>query len=202
MAYLTPKQRQVLDFIRQMIKADGVAPTLREISEQFGFSSTASAQKHVNLLAKKGFLVRDKHQKRGLVLAEQQDTTPAGAVLSMVGSVAAGSPIENFSEYEPVVVPPEMVGPGEHFVLEVRGLSMIGDGIHEGDRIVVRRTPNARPGETVVATIDGEATLKRFFPQSDGTIRMESSNPDVPPFSVPAESLVIEGVLVGLLRRY
>jgi len=201
MAYLTPKQRQVLDFIRQMIKADGVAPTLREISEHFGFSSTASAQKHVNLLAKKGFLVRDKHQKRGLVLAGERKN-PEGAVLSMVGSVAAGSPIENFSEHEPVIVPPEMIGPGEHFVLEVRGLSMIGDGIHEGDRIVVRRTPNARPGETVVATIDGEATLKRFFPQPDGTIRLESSNPDMPSFSVAAERLVIEGVLVGLLRRY
>lgn len=181
--------------------ARGVAPTLREISEHFGFSSTASAQKHVNLLVEKGFLERDKHQKRGLTVVEEKPVAPA-VTLPLVGAVAAGSPIENFGESEDTIVPPDMVGHGEHFVLKVQGLSMIDDGIHDGDQIVVKRAPEARPGETVVALVDGEATLKRFYPEPDGTIRLEGANPTMSPIVMPASRVVIQGILVGLLRKY
>ncbi len=190
-----------MGFIEARIAAHGVAPTLKEVSEHFGFSSTASAHKHVNLLVRKGFLERDKHQKRGLTVVEEIPVTPA-VTLPLVGTVAAGSPIENFGANEETTVPPDMVGQGDHFVLQVQGLSMIDDGIHDGDHIVVKRTPEARPGETVVALVDGEATLKRFFPEPDGRIRLQGANPTMSPIVIPASRVVIEGVLVGLLRKY
>jgi len=201
MNFLTGRQRDVLNFIEDRITSDGVAPTLQEISNHFGFSSTASAQKHVNLLVKKGFLDRDKHQKRGLTVAGDQMVSPLVTV-PLVGSVAAGSPIENFGETEDTVVPPNMVGQGEHFVLQVRGLSMIDDGIHDGDHIVVKRIPEATAGDTVVALVDGEATLKRFYREPDGMVRLQGANPTMPPIVIPASSVDIQGILVGLLRKY
>ncbi|RLE27710.1 MAG: hypothetical protein DRJ65_02000 [Acidobacteria bacterium] len=202
MNFLTSRQQDILAFIESRIMAHGVAPTLREISEHFGFSSTASAQKHVNLLVRKGFLERDKHQKRGLTVVEEVSVTPA-VTLDLVGVVAAGSPIENFGEREEVTVPPDMVGQGDHFVLQVQGLSMIDDGIHDGDRIVVKQAVEARTGETVVALIDGEeATLKRFYPEPDGNIRLQGANPEILPIVMPASRVVIQGILVGLLRKY
>ncbi len=201
MNFLTSRQRDVLDFIEARILAQGVAPTLREISEHFGFSSTASAQKHVNLLVRKGFLERDKHQKRGLTLVGETPMSPA-VTLPLVGAVAAGSPIENFGESEETTVPPDMVGQGDHFVLQVQGLSMIDDGIHDGGQIVVRRAVEARPGETVVALVDGEATLKRFYREPDGKIRLQGANPTMSPIVMPASRVVIQGILVGLLRKY
>lgn len=201
LSFLTSRQQAVLDFIEGRIRSTGIAPTLQEISTHFGFSSTASAQKHVNLLVKKGFLEKDKHQKRGLSLVTVPEATPAIS-LPLSGAVAAGSPIENFGETEEALVPPDMVGHGDHFVLEVRGLSMIDDGIHDGDRVVVRRTTEARPGDTVVALVDGEATLKRFFPETEDRIRLEGANPAMAPIVMPASRVVIQGILVGLLRKY
>lgn len=201
MGFLTSRQRDVLSFVEGRIRSCGVAPTLREISGHFGFSSTASAQKHVNLLVKKGFLERDKHQKRGLTVVGESRTSQV-VTLPLVGTVAAGSPIENFGETEETSVPPDMVGQGDHFVLEVRGLSMIDDGIHDGDHIIVKRAPEARPGDTVVALVDGEATLKRFFPAPGGSVRLQGANPTMPPIVMPASRVVIQGILVGLLRKY
>ena len=201
MSYLTARQRDILDFIEGCVVADGVAPTLQEISTKFGFSSTASAQKHVNLLVSKGFLERDKHQKRGLTIAGEP-SPPAAVVLPLIGTVAAGSPIENFGETEKTSVPPDMVGQGEHFVLQVRGLSMIDDGIHDGDHIIVKRALEARPGETVVALVDGEATLKRFYPEQGGRIRLQGANPDMAPIVMPTSRVTVQGILVGLLRKY
>lgn len=201
MNYLTGRQRDIFDFIESRIRTNGVAPTLQEISNHFGFSSTASAQKHVNLLVKKGFLERDKHQKRGLTLVGESPT-PSLVTVPLVGTVAAGSPIENFGETEETAVPPDMVGQGEHFVLQVRGLSMIDDGIHDGDSIVVKKVSEAKTGETVVALIDGEATLKRFYPEPNGMVRLQGANPTMAPIVMPASQVVIQGILVGLLRKY
>ena len=201
MTFLTTRQREILGFIEGRIVAYGVAPTLQEISTHFGFLSTASAQKHVNLLVKKGFLERDKHQKRGLTVVEEA-AVPSLVTVPLVGTVAAGSPIENFGEIEDTTVPQDMVGQGDHFVLQVRGLSMIDDGIHDGDHIVVKRVAEARAGDTVVALVDDEATLKRFYPEPDGMIRLQGANPTMEPIMIPASSVEIQGILVGLLRKY
>jgi repressor LexA len=203
MTYLTERQRDVLGFIESELESNGVAPTLREISEKFGFASTASAQKHIALLERKGFLRREKHQKRGLVLARRPPTdAPAEIELPLLGLVAAGSPIESIPDPEPVSVPPDFVGTGDHFVLKVRGESMIDDGIHDGDLVVVQGTTEAKDGEMVVALVDGEVTLKRLYRQAPSTVRLQPANADMKPIFVPAEAVTIQGIVVGLLRHY
>ncbi len=203
MSYLTRRQEQVLSFIRERVDADGVAPTLQEISDAFGFSSTASAQKHVLLLQKKGFLRREKHQKRGLVLEEDARSPGRSAVyLPLLGVVAAGSPIESIAGDERVGVPRELLSSGEHYVLRVRGESMIEDGVHDGDLVVVESRETAVPGEMVVALVGGEVTLKRWYRHGTGTLRLQPSNASLPPLIVAEDQVRLQGVVVGLLRRY
>jgi repressor LexA len=202
MTYLTERQRDVLAFIERHLEIRGVAPTLREISERFGFASTASAQKHIALLERKGFLRREKHQKRGLVLANRPAAGDGAFELPLLGLVAAGSPIESIADPEPVSVPPDFVRSGEHFVLRVSGESMIDDGIHDGDLVVVQRAHEASDGEMVVALVDGEVTLKRLYRQRNGAVRLQPANAAMKPIIVQAESLTVQGVVVGLLRRY
>jgi len=203
MTYLTERQRDVLEFIERRLNSSGVAPTLREISEAFGFASTASAQKHIALLERKGFLRREKHQKRGLVLAHQSTNDERSEVeLPLLGLVAAGSPIESVPDPEPVSVPPDLVGSGNNFVLKVRGESMIEDGIHDGDLVIVESRAEAADGDMVVAMVDGEVTLKRLYRQAPGSIRLQPANSEMEPILVAAENLTVQGIVVGLLRRY
>ena len=200
MTYLTERQRDVLRFIRARLDAAGVAPTLQEIADAFGFRSTASAQKHVAHLERKGFLERRKHQKRGLVLAGHG--APAGAELPLFGVVAAGSPIESIPDEERVFVPASFLRSGEHFVLRVRGDSMIDDGVHDGDLVVVQQARAAADGEMVVAMVAGEVTLKRIYREGASRVRLQPANPALAPLLVPARELQVQGVVVGLLRRY
>ena len=203
MTYLTERQRDVLEFIERKLDSCGVAPTLREISEAFGFASTASAQKHIALLERKGFLRREKHQKRGLVLVHPSANDElSGIELPLLGLVAAGSPIESVPDPEPVSVPPDFVGSGNNFVLKVRGESMIDDGIHDGDLVIVQSTAKAADGDMVVAMVDGEVTLKRLYRQAPGTIRLQPANSEMEPFFVAAEDLTVQGIVVVRLRRY
>jgi len=205
MSFLTARQRDVLGFVAQRIAATGVAPTLQEISDHFGFSSTASAQKHVNLLRKKGFLRREKHQKRGLVVCDpsSEERSPRfdSQELPLLGVVAAGHPIEAIVQDETIEVPPHLLRSGNHFVLRVRGDSMIEDGIHDGDLVVVQRSESASDGQTVVALVDDEVTLKRLF--HDGAqVRLQPANASMPTFVVPADTVRVQGVVVGLVRSY
>jgi repressor LexA len=203
MTYLTERQRDVLRFIEQQVAAEGVAPTLQEISNAFGFRSTASAQKHVAQLESKGFLARHKHQKRGLVLVDREPSSiPEAPELPLFGVVAAGSPIESLPDDELVAVPPDFLRSGDHYALRVRGDSMIGDGIHDGDVVVVQRSETAPDGEMVVALVNGEVTLKRLYRESGGRIRLQPSNPDLEPLTAAADDVDVQGVVVGLLRRY
>ena len=203
MTYLTERQRDVFRFIADRIEADGVAPTLQEIADAFGFRSTASAQKHVAHLERKGFLVREKHQKRGLVLPQNPPgTTAVAAELPLYGVVAAGSPIESIPDEEQVFVPAEFLRSGDHYVLRVRGDSMIGDGVHDGDLVVVQRKESAPDGEMVVVLVGDEVTLKRIYREGDATVRLQPANPDLPTMIAAASEVQIQGVVVGLLRRY
>jgi repressor LexA len=205
MTYLTERQRDVLSFIEHQLERTGVAPTLREISERFHFASTASAQKHIALLERKGFLRREKHQKRGLILTGSRSGPGEGRgelELELLGLVAAGAPIESLPDPETVAVPPDFVRGGRHFALRVRGDSMIEDGIHDGDLVVVQRASDAADGDMVVAMIDGEVTLKRFYRHGRRRIRLQPANSTMSPILVDAASVTIQGVVVGLLRRY
>jgi len=203
MSYLTEAQRDVLAFIRDRIDRDRLAPTLQEIADRFGFASTASAQKHVLLLTRKGFLERVKHQKRGLLVTDSgREALAPPSRLPLLGTVAAGSPIDVLPEEESLAVPADWHSGRGAFVLRVRGESMIEEGIHDGDLVVVRRGEEAAEGDMVVALVNGEVTLKRLFRQGAGTLRLQPSNAALSPLVVPADEVRVQGTVIGLMRRY
>jgi repressor LexA len=202
--YLTERQKEILDFIRQYQRDRGIAPTHREVCDRFGFSSYGTAYKHLRLLADKGYLRRDRHQRRGLELLEPAgDTTRRDLDLPFFGRIAAGRPIEAVSGDETVPVPPLLVHdrPADHYVLQVAGDSMIEEGIHDGDWVVVERRERARNGEMVVALVTDEVTLKRFYSEGD-RVRLQPANASMAPLLLPARDVRVQGIVVGLMRRY
>ena len=198
---LTLKQKEILDFIRTYRQKRGLSPTQREICEEFGYSSFGTLQKHIKLLLEKGVLVRDWNKRRSLVLAEEDK--PAGAVeIPLAGRIAAGQPIEPEPEGETVAVPDVLTRKGQNYVLRVNGSSMVDDGIHDGDFVVVNRREKASNGEMVAALLNGEATLKRFYREADGRIRLQPANERMSPIWVAEGDLKVQGVVVGLMRKY
>ena len=201
-SYLTERQKQILAFIRDSVHQRGLAPTHREICKHFGYSSYGTVHKHLKLLEQKGFLKRHWNQKRGVELADDE-TGATSPELPFLGVIAAGRPIEALPGDEEVAVPPHLVGgrKGDHYVLKVRGDSMIEEGIHDGDLVVVQRREEALAGEMVVALVGSEATLKRFFPEGE-MVRLQPANHTMEPLHVPARDLRVQGVVVGLMRRF
>ena len=203
--YLTRRQKEILEFIEAFHADEGLTPTHREICERFGYSSYGTVHKHLKLLQEKGFLRRDWNQKRGLELVRplQRPSEPALFKVPFYGLIAAGKPIEAVQGTETLPIPPSLLrgAHGDHYVLRVEGDSMIDEGIHDGDLIVVRRSERAETGEMVVALIDDEATLKRFYPEGD-TIRLQPSHPTMKALRYPAASVRVQGTVVGLMRQF
>lgn len=198
---LTRRQREVYDYIREFVQEHGFSPSLEEIGEHFGLRSVATVHKHVQHLVEKNYLRKAWNRSRSVEPVEEQGE--ASVTLPLLGMVAAGAPIEAIEERESIAVPPDMVSrPSETFVLRVRGDSMIDDQIADGDWVVVEQRSEARDGETVVALIGGtETTLKRFY-RRGATVRLVPANEKMDPIEVPAQDVMIRGVLRGLLRRY
>jgi len=195
---LTRRQKDVLDFIRSYRESHGISPTQREIRENFGLSSFGTVQKHLKRLEEKGALARQSNRSRGISPAIER---PSSRDVALLGYVAAGRPIEPFPDEERIEVPASLLGKGEHFVLRVRGDSMIEDGIRDGDYVVVARRSTARNGQTVVALVRGEATLKRYY--SEGArIRLQPANTSMKPLTVDARDVTVQGVVTGLIRDY
>jgi repressor LexA len=204
-SYLTETQKSILEYITDYHARRGIAPTLREICSRFGYSSYGTAYKHLKLLAQKGFLRRDWNQKRGLELLRPipGQAVPIVHEVPFLGRVAAGRPIEAVAGDETLQVPGHLLSTraGEHYVLRVVGESMIEEGIHDGDWVVVLRRDRADAGEMVVALVGDEATLKRFYPEGD-TVRLQPSHPHMQPLRVPAREVKVQGLVVGLMRRF
>jgi repressor LexA len=202
MKYLTERQRDILQFIRQFQAERGVAPTHREICDHFGFSSYGTVYKHLSLLQKKGLIRRDWNQKRGVELVDEP-TAPPPAVkeLPLFGYIAAGRPLEVDVSSETITVPDRLTSRGENFVLKVRGDSMIDDGILDGDYVIIARRERADNGEMVVANVNGEVTLKRFYTEGD-RVRLQPANSMMNPIYAPARDVAVQGVVVGLMRRF
>jgi repressor LexA len=199
MSPLTPKQKQILDFIEDYSAREDYPPSQQEIAHAFGFRSLGTVQNYLVRLEREGLLARDWNARRGMRVLRRR--IPAGAVLPLAGTVAAGKPIEAIETPDTIEVPPSMVGPGENFVLRVRGDSMIGDGILDGDYVVVRRQATADNGQTVVALIGGEATVK-IFHRKGRRIELRPANPTMIPIVIEdEESFRIEGVVVGVIRH-
>jgi len=197
---LTPKQLRVLTFIRDFSHARGYAPTMQELADEFGVSKVTVFE-HIAALQKKGFLKRSRHKARSLRLSEDIAFPDERATcLPLAGTIAAGLPIEAIEDREVVDLEEMFVSPYGNFVLRVKGDSMIGDHICDGDYVIVERRETARDGETVVALLeDGDATLKRLYRTPNG-IRLEASNPKYEPIFAP--NVTIQGVVVGVLRQY
>lgn len=199
MSPLTPKQKQVYDYIARHIDEQGFAPSQQEIARAFGFSSLGTVQNYLVRLEREGLLDRDWNARRSLRLTAVPEP---GLKLPLAGTVAAGKPIEAIETPGMLEVPPSMVGSGEHFVLRVAGDSMIGDGIIDGDYVVIRKQVTAEHGQTVVALLDNEATVKRLY-RRGGRVELHPANPSMQPIVVnDLESFRIEGVVVGVIRHY
>ncbi len=203
MKYLTERQRDILQFIREFQRERGVAPTHREICDRFGFSSYGTVYKHLSLLEKKGLIRRDWNQKRGVELIEKQAPEPAAGVreLPLFGTIAAGQPLEVQQSDETITVPERLTTRGENFVLKVRGDSMMDDGILDGDYVIIARRERAENGEMVVANVNGEVTLKRLYREGE-RIRLQPANALMNPIYAHARDVSVQGVVVGLMRRF
>ncbi len=198
---LTKKQREVLDFIGDFIKSKGYSPSLEEIGKHMGLSSVATVHKHVSQLMKKGFVRRGWNQNRSVELVPEKRGRKRIEV-PLFGAVAAGKPIEAVSEEEFIEIPSSMVKPGKTYVLKVKGDSMIEEQIRDGDYVIVEDRKVAENGETVVALLEGEeVTLKKFY-REQGRVRLQPANPSVPPLYVKKGDLKIQGVVIGILRKY
>lgn len=196
-------QEKILAYIQREIRSRGYAPSVREIGEAVGLKSTSTVHGHLMRLEKKGLLHRDAMKPRAMgVLSHEKDRSETDASvchIPVVGRVAAGTPIlaeENTEEL--MALPADFVGDGEHFILRVRGESMILAGIFHDDYIVVKKQPSANNGEIVVALVEDEATVKRFF-KENGHFRLQPENDTMEPIIVP--SVTILGKVVSLFRR-
>ncbi len=201
---LTRRQREVLDFIESYIQEKGFPPSVRDIAARFGLVSAAGVHKHIKALVKKQFLTKSDYLSRSLRVVGRQESPSRVVELPLVGYVAAGRPIEALQQSgETLSVPGDLAGgkPGA-YALQVRGDSMIEDGILDGDYVIMEPREEANNGEVVVALLNGqEATLKRFY-QEKGHIRLQPANAALAPIIVTDQELRVQGVVVGIWRRY
>ena len=204
---LTKRQRDVLDFITRFIEEHGYSPALEEIARGIGCSSIATVHKHLVNLEAKGAISRKVNRSRSVEPRPERLRAAAGrpgvAEIPLLGEVAAGQPIEAIAENENLSLPDQLVRGRDTFALRVRGHSMIDEQVRDGDIILVERTETAENGQTVVALIDGtDVTVKKWYSQDGGTVRLEPANADVEPLVLPAERVSIHGRVIGLLRKY
>ena len=198
---LTKRQREIFDFIEETIGDHGYAPTLEEIGTHFGLRSMATVHKHVSNLESKGLIRRRWNHSRAIELVEKR-RRPRAVELPLLGRVAAGQPIEAIEGNDSIEVPESLVRRRNTYALQVTGDSMIDEGILDGDYILVEERPQPNNGDMVVASIDDEVTVKRFYRQSDGAVRLEPANPAYSPIIVRDRDLQIRGVVAAVMRKY
>ncbi len=193
---LTPRQREILAFIRSTVEGEGRPPTRAEVCTAFGFRSPNAAESHLRALAAKGAILLEEGRARGIRLTEALG-------LPVIGRVAAGSPILAAEHVESrLQLDPAMFASRPDYLLRVRGLSMRDAGIFDGDLIAVRRASEARNGQIVVARIDDEVTVKTWD-HSKGRLALLPANPDFEPIIVDPDGndFCLEGIMVGLIRN-
>jgi repressor LexA len=197
---LTKRQREIFDFVKRYGEEHGYPPTVRDIGKAIGLTSSSTVHAHLANLEKLGMLRRDPTKPRAIeVLVDRAKAAVVPSGLPVVGQVAAGQPVlaeENIEEYVPV--PPIAGGDEGEFVLRVKGDSMVGAGIFEGDYVVVRPQETATDGEIVVALVEDEATVKRFFKEEDH-VRLQPENDTLEP--ILSRNVQLLGRVVGVCRR-
>ena len=200
---LTKRQKEILDYIHGFIEEHGYAPSFEEIALAFGYSSLATVHEHLSNLERKGYIRKSYNESRSIEMVPEEGTVTA-VELPLLGAVAAGLPIEAIQDQQSLSVPMDMVRPGkDNFVLRVEGDSIIDEQIRDGDYIVVSSQPTASDGEVVVALVGGDsATVKKLFREPGNRIRLQPANSGMDPIVVPARDVAVQGVVVGLIRRF
>jgi repressor LexA len=224
---LTAKQHELIRFIQQRLEETGISPSFEEMKEALDLKSKSGVHRLISALEERGFLRRLPNRARALeVVRQPEDVTPArgaagGNVVQMPspaarqseaandvielplhGRIAAGAPIEALEGQSTLPVPAALLGPGEHYALEVSGDSMIEAGIFDGDFALVRRTNVARDGEIVVALVRGEEATLKYLRKEAGQIRLDPANATYDPQFYRPDEVEVQGKLAGLLRRY
>lgn len=197
--YLTKRQKEVYQYLKEHIQTMGYAPSIMEICAKFNLSSPATVHKHLSHIEKKGLIRREQNLSRAIELVEEE--TAALPEFQLLGHIMAGKPIEVIEAREMMSLIPDPAGK-DIFVLKVKGQSMIDDHIQDGDYVIVERRDRAENGETVVALLDNEsATLKRFYREQDH-IRLQPANEAMQPILVKEGDFKIQGVVIGVLRKF
>jgi repressor LexA len=225
---LTAKQRELIVFIQQRLEETGISPSFEEMKEALDLKSKSGVHRLISALEERGFLRRLPNRARALeVIREPGDTTPSRGSsasdnvvpmpapraaqpepandvieLPLHGRIAAGAPIEALEGQSTLPVPAALLGPGEHYALEVSGDSMIEAGIFDGDFALVRRTDSARDGEIVVALVRGEEATLKYLRKEGGQVRLDPANAAYDPQYYRPDEVQVQGKLAGLLRRY
>lgn len=200
MLALTKRQREILAFLRSYLEEHGCSPTLEEIADHFGLASLNGVYKHLQLLEERGAIKRLSNRARSIQLIDEEGR--GESTLPLLGTVAAGRPIEAISTPEEIPVPGTFLTGKHNFVLRVSGDSMIDEQIRDGDFVIVEKRERAENGEMVVALIDNEETTLKKFYREGRTIRLQPANALLSPIYVDEEKIRIQGVVVGLIRRY
>ena len=200
---LTKRQREILSYLTTYAEDNGYAPSFEEIAEAFQYTSLATVHEHLTNLQRKGYIKRTYNESRAIEILPTE-ATPRAVELPVLGAVAAGMPIEALAHGETMTVPDSFVRrQGGHYVLRVRGNSMIEDQIRDGDFVVVNERQSADNGEMVIALVHGDsATVKKYYRERDGRIRLQPANEAMQPIYVHENDVAIQGIVVGVLRRY
>ncbi len=198
---LTKRQKEILDFLKTFIDENGYSPSFEEICAAFGYTSLATVHEHLTNLATKGYIRKADRKSRSI---EFPPETEPSVPLPLLGTVAAGQPIEAVHDNESMAIPGEMIRKGsEHYVLRVSGESMIDEQIRDGDHIVVNARETANDGEMVVALVrDEAATVKKLYRETGNRVRLQPANENMEAIIEDAGDVRIQGVVVGLVRTY
>ena len=214
---LTAKQRELLLFIDDRLKQGGISPSFDEMREALDLKSKSGVHRLISALEERGFIRRLPNRARALEVLKHPETTPAGTAqpkpvpaaaandtvdLPLHGRIAAGTPVEALQGTESFPVPAALLGPGEHYALEVSGDSMVEEGILDGDFALIRKVDSARDGEIVVALIDNEEATLKTYRREGRMIRLDPANSRYEPQRYEEGRVLIQGRLAGLIRRY
>jgi repressor LexA len=200
---LTKRQKEILDFLEEFLADNGYPPSFEEIARHFGYTSLATVHEHLENLKQKGYIRKSYNASRSIELVPTGMKVSA-IELPLLGQVAAGQPIEAVQDQETIAVPEDFLARGgQHYVLRVAGDSMIDEQIRDGDYVIVNSRNTATNGEMVVALVHGDsATVKKFYREGDGRIRLQPANPQMAPMYFPSHDVMVQGIVVGVIRRY
>ena len=223
---LTAKQHELLHFIQQKLDNSGISPSFEEMKEALGLKSKSGIHRLISALEERGFLRRLPNRARALEVIKVPEAAkpastrenvvplrkPAPAIrpiaandiieVPLHGKIAAGVPIEAFEDHNNLAVPAALLGSGEHYALEVSGDSMVEAGIFDGDYALIQKASTAREGDIVVALVDGQDATLKYFRREGAMIRLDPANSAYEPQRYPANRVIVQGRLSGLLRRY